>query len=69
MHRSHAQTFYDATLLEYNNSICESISKAIHSYKWQSTLKTFLFDVNFSLPLIWIDAIYDPIQMAEGFSK
>ena len=49
VHRCHAQSIYDTALLEYNNSICESLSTAMHPHKWWSTLKTFLFGVNSSL--------------------
>ena len=38
-----------AALLEYNNSIRESILTAMHPHKWWSTLKTLLFGVIFSL--------------------
>ena len=49
MHRRHAQSVYDAALLEYNNSIREILSPAMHLHKLWFTLKTFLFGGNFSL--------------------
>ena len=49
------QYVYDAAFLEYNNGIRELLSTAMHSHKWWSTLKTFLFGVNSSLPPIRTD--------------
>ena len=40
-HRRHAQSVYDASLLEYNNSIRELLSTAMHPHKWWATLKSF----------------------------
>ena len=60
-----------AVLLEYNKGICESLSTAMHPHKWWSTLKTFLFGVNSSLPPIRTDdgsVTYDPSKKAEVFS-
>ena len=70
MHRRHAQSVYDAALLEYNNDIRESLSTALHPLKWWFTLKTFLFGVNSSLPLIRTDdgfVTYDPSIKEELF--
>ena len=64
----HAQSVYAAALLEYSNGIRDSFSTAMHPHKWWSTLKTFLFDVNTSLPPIWTDdgfVTYDPSKMAK----
>ena len=72
VHRRHAQYVYDAALLEYNNDIRQSLSTALHPHKWWSTLKTFLFGVNSSLPPIRTDngsVTYDPSKKAEVFSK
>ena len=55
VHRCHVQSVYNAVLLEYNNRIRESLSTAMHPHKWWSTLKTFLFGVNSSLPPIRTD--------------
>ena len=55
MHRRRAQSVFDAALLEYNNSIRESLSTAMYPHKWWSTLKAFLFGVNSSLTLIRTD--------------
>ena len=66
----HAQSVYDVALLEYNNSIHEVLSTAIHPHKWWSRPKTFLFGVNFSLPPIRTEndsVTYDPSKMAEDF--
>ena len=72
MFRHNAQSVYDAALLEYNNSIHESLSTAIHPHKWWSTLKTFLFCLNSSLPTIRTDddsVTYDQSKKADVFSK
>ena len=71
MHRRHAQSVYDAAFLEYINSICESLSTALHPHKWWSTLKTYLFGVNSSLPPIRTDdgsVTYDSSKKADVFS-
>ena len=63
--------YYDVLVLEYNNSIPVSLSTAMHPHKWWSTLKTFLFGVNSSLPSIWTDdgsVTYDTSKIAEVFS-
>ena len=62
MHRRHAQSVYDAVLLEYNNSICGSLSTVMHPHK------SFLFGMNLSL--IHTDdgsVTYDPSKMTEVF--
>ena len=51
--------------------VSESFSTAMHPHKWWSTLKTFLFGVNSSLPPIRTDdgsVTYDPSKKAEVFS-
>ena len=63
VYRRHVQSVYDVAFLEYKNSISESLS--MHPNKWWSTLKTFLFGVNSSLPPIKTDdgsATYDPSE-------
>ena len=70
IHRCHAQSVYDAALLEHNNSIRELLLTSIHPHKWWSTLKTSLFGVNSSLPLIRTNdgsVIYGPSKKAEVF--
>ena len=67
MHRRQAQPVYDAAVLKYKNRICKSLSIAMHPYKRWSTLKTFLFGVNFSLPPIRTDNTYNSSEMAEVF--
>ena len=51
MQRLHTQSVYDAALLKYNNSILKSNA----STQVVSTLKTFLYGVNSSLPPTWMD--------------
>ena len=71
MYRRYAQSIYDAALFEYNNNIRESLS-AMHPHKCWSTLKTFLFGVNSSLPLIYTDdgsVTYEPSKKAEVFQN
>ena len=46
MHRRHAQSVYDAALLEYNNSIRESLSTAMHPHSGGLLLRIFF--------LVWI---------------
>ena len=70
VHRRHAQSVYDTVLLDYYNSILESLSTEMHSNKWWSTLKTFLFGVNSSLPPTRTDGgsvTYDQSKKAEVF--
>ena len=55
----------------HNNSIRESLLTGMHPHKRWSTLKTFLFGVNSSLPSIYIDYgsfSYDPSKKVEVFS-
>ena len=66
----HAQSVYDAALLEYNNGICESLSTALKPHKCRFILKTFLFGVNLSLSSISTNdgsVTYDPSKKAEVF--
>ena len=53
-----AHNVYDAALLEYINNIHDTLSTAMHSHKWWSTLNIFLFGVISSLP---------PIRTNDGF--
>ena len=65
-----AQSVYDEALLKYNKGIRESLSTAIFPHKWWSTLKTFLFGVNSSLPPIRTNdgfVTYDPSKKADVF--
>ena len=69
MHRRRAHFVYDVALLEYNNSIRDSLSTAIH--KWWSTYKMFLFGANSSLsPTRTADGTvtYDSFKIAVVFS-
>ena len=43
MHRRHAQSVYDAALLEYNDSIRESLSTEMHPHKSLLLLYTIIF--------------------------
>ena len=70
--RRHAQYVFGIAHTEYNNGIRESLLTASHPRKWWSTLKTFLFGVNTSLPPIRTEdgsVTADPSKMAEVFSS
>ena len=65
------QVIYNTAYTEYNNSIYESFTSALHPHSWWSTLKTFLFDMNTSLPLKRTQdgsVTFDPSEMAKVFS-
>ena len=71
-HRRHAESVYNVARNEYNNVIRESLSTASQPRKWWSTLKTFLFGVDSSLPPIRSEdgsVTSDPSKMAEVFSS
>ena len=71
VYKCHVQSIYGVALLEYNNSVRDSLSTAMHPLKWWPTLKTFIFDVNSSLPLIQTDdssITYVSSKMTEVFS-
>ena len=66
-----AHNVYDAALLEYINNIHDTLSTAMHSHKWWSTLMTFLFSVNSYLPPIRTNngsVTYNSSKIAEVFS-
>ena len=69
--RRRAQAIYNVACTEYNNSLCDSLTSAQHSHKWWSSLKTFLFGVNTSLPPMRTEdgsVPCSPSEMAEVFS-
>ena len=64
MCRYQVQSVYDAALLEYNNSICDSFLAEIHTHKWWSTLKIY-FWCEFSLPPIQTDYSSDTFDQSK----